>query len=444
MDTQKKVSRIVEPFTIDLRSLFGALFKNIFLILLSAVLFAGAAFWYSANMTAPTYTSSFAAYVVNVKDPISLESLSGSDTTAAQSLALTYAKIISSRTIVEAALKRSTLDCSYDQIKSSVTSSVEEDTQLITVLVTMDSPQDAYELASSIASEAPLYIEEMVEGSSMKIIVAPILPTSSNQSNGMKLTAMGGVLGLFLAAALVILLFLLDGNVKSVEELEKALGKKTMARIPEIDSKEQKLISVSSPADLQESYRTLRSKIMLALPSDRCNVIGVISASASDGKTLTAINLATSMAVLDKYVLLIEGNLRSPKFAELLSIEQKAGITEIAEGLTDRKSAIIHDKTRNLDLYIAGAIPDDPIRVLRSDGMSNILTAARKEYDYVIIDFPAATVTDAAVLSCEVDTYLAVVRDRKTPVKDIRDMIEQIEAAGGSIAGFVYNGEVSR
>ena len=123
MDTQKKVSRIVEPFTIDLRSLFGALFKNIFLILLSAVLFAGAAFWYSANMTVPTYTSSFAAYVVNVKDPISLESLSGSDTTAAQSLALTYAKIISSRTIVEAALKRSTLDCSYDQIRSSVTSS---------------------------------------------------------------------------------------------------------------------------------------------------------------------------------------------------------------------------------------------------------------------------------------------------------------------------------
>ena len=205
----------------------------LFLTLLGAIL----AFAVTTLAIRPTYRSSFTAYVNNhsTTSDADIQTLNNGDTAASQFLAQTYAVIMKSRPLVEDALKKSGLDYTYEEVEDSISAGVQTNTQLLTLNITMRNAKEAKGLADAIASVAPSYIADIVEGSSMKIVSSPILADKPYSPSIPKNTAIGAIIGFLLAVVIVVIRHLSDDRIKSVEELEAKFGFSVIGTIPNFD-----------------------------------------------------------------------------------------------------------------------------------------------------------------------------------------------------------------
>ena len=233
--SKTKVTDKESHYIINVIGIIHVLFINFFIILMVSVIGAGIAFRYATTQLTPRYTAKFTAYINNNNGSNSVQSLSSNDTAARQSLTHTYAEIIRSRKVIDAALRNSSLAFyNYDSVSGAISSNAQEETQIIEVKVGMNTPQEAYELAKSLASISPAYMTDIIEGSSMKIVEEPVLPVMHGYPNVGKITLLGAIIGGVLSSALVLLLSLLDKKVSKPEEIEQQLNYRVIGVIPEI------------------------------------------------------------------------------------------------------------------------------------------------------------------------------------------------------------------
>lgn len=223
---------------IDLLQLFGVLWDHIIAIVIVTFVGSLIAFALTFFFISPKYRSGFTAYVNNKSESTAraADSLSSGDTSAQQQLTRTYASIIISRPIIEAALKDSGLVYSYDNIANSVSTEIESNTSLINLYVTMGNKEDAKKLADSIAKVSPDFLADIVEGSSMKIVSYPIVPEKKYSPSYTKSTLLGAVVGFVLCAAFIIVRSLLDTTVKDEKALEERYGISVIGTIPNFSS----------------------------------------------------------------------------------------------------------------------------------------------------------------------------------------------------------------
>ena len=233
----EKMTQIREDdeFTIDLVPLIKALWKRAWLIILVAVLAAGATFGAVKLLVTPTYRSSFTAYVNNKDNSANVNGqLSSSDIVASQNLVNTYAQIITSQTLLEKACKRADMDFSYRQLKEAVTTRIANETEIIEVRVTLDDPQRAADLARAIVMVAPESISDIVTGSSMKIVDRPMVPDKQFAPNYLKMTVLGFLLGFLLAVVVIVVRELLDTHIRDAEGLEERFQIPILGEIPNL------------------------------------------------------------------------------------------------------------------------------------------------------------------------------------------------------------------
>ena len=142
---------------IDLAEIAGAIWKKKSFVILFAFLGACLALFITVAAIRPTYRSSFTAYINNhsTNSENNIDSLNSGDTAASQSLAQTYAVIMASRPVVEDAIKQSKLSYSYEEISDCISTSIQTNTQLVTLNVTMRNAKEAKALADSIKDIAP-------------------------------------------------------------------------------------------------------------------------------------------------------------------------------------------------------------------------------------------------------------------------------------------------
>ena len=236
MSTTKRNSRQTDrAFEIDLFQIFNILWKNLSRIILAALILGIVALLVTIVFIHPTYQARFSVYVNNRNASSSgTDVLGSSDVMASQSLAKTYAKIITSRPVIEDAAESTKMnkEYDYDMLKEVVTAAVEQDTQLVEVSVIMQSPEEAYSLAAGVADAAPAYVADVVEGSSMKVVAKPVLPTKQYAPSPKKNTAIGFLLGAVLMAVYLVLREILDDRIKSDEELEERYGISIIGTVP--------------------------------------------------------------------------------------------------------------------------------------------------------------------------------------------------------------------
>jgi len=206
---------------------------------------------------------------------------------------------------------------------------------------------------------------------------------------------------------------------------------------------DRRLVSVTAPASMEaEQYQALRIKLERIARARDLKTIAITSPGARDGKTVTAINVAGALARgSTARVLLVEGDVRRPAVGKYLGLP-----TEDHPGLRQ----LVHDRDRTLqdvvqrvdplefDLLLAGptdvSVPD----MFRSPRLQEILTEARAQYDFVIIDTPPlGPVSDCALLAPSVDGLLVVVAAHKTPRKMLEEALNQLDPA--SVLGIVFN-----
>jgi capsular exopolysaccharide synthesis family protein len=233
---------------------------------------------------------------------------------------------------------------------------------------------------------------------------------------------------------------------RSVERLTRTLRLPVFASIPRIDNHriyesppsgevDPKLVVHTAPESAPaEQYRGF---LPVFLESAGCRVILVTSAARGDGKSLTCMNLALSLASdLGRRVLVIDGDLRRPSAHRLLRIRSKLGLSDILRGEAKLGECAVNAKLPNLSLVPAGRGVRNPLVLLTSSAFLELLATAKKSYEVILIDSPPLLpVVDTKILRRMADMVVFVVRADATPrdgvVRSLRDMRD--------VAGVIFN-----
>ena len=201
------------------------------------------------------------------------------------------------------------------------------------------------------------------------------------------------------------------------------------------------LLSDNSPFSVQEAYKTLRTNVSFSLPGSDCKCIGIVSANRGEGKSTISINLAISLAQINKKVVLIDCDMRLPTIASKIGSQSAPGLSNYLSGAS-RELTIIPVKDRGIDIIPSGNIPPDPTALIGSKEMTNLVEKLKKTYDYIVFDFPPINiVSDAVMMSDVIDGYLVVVRHGRSEYQMISETVRQMRFADAKIIGFVYNGK---
>lgn len=216
---------------------------------------------------------------------------------------------------------------------------------------------------------------------------------------------------------------LLRYQISDKKELEAITSVPVLAEIPKNKQLDNSFINENNTDGFSELLRLLRANLMFVIDSKEKKVINMLSSISGEGKTFLSINLATSLALLDKKVLLVELDIRKPRLAEYIEVDNKNGITLYLSGHLDKKELIkpsgLH---HNLSVITAGAIPPNPNELIAKPILDELIQDFRDSYDYIIIDTPpVGVVSDSFLLNRLADVNLFVVRADYTPKKYIEE-----------------------
>jgi len=205
------------------------------------------------------------------------------------------------------------------------------------------------------------------------------------------------------------------------------------------------LVSLRAPNSFEaEQYRRLRQQVEQLGHSRGLRVVAMTSPVASDGKTLTAINLAASLAqARGSRILLIDADLRRPSVSRQLDLgdESTRSLTGALHAPKGRLTDFVHrlDGT-NLHVLTCPRSEAGAYEVLSSPQLVELLAEARRLYDFTIIDTPPVIpVPDGVLLGRAVDGYVVVVAANSTPRKLLAETLNVLEPA--SVIGLVFNGD---
>lgn len=204
---------------------------------------------------------------------------------------------------------------------------------------------------------------------------------------------------------------------------------------------EKMLLSERSPFSMQEAYKTLRTNVAFSLPGSDCKCIGIASANRGDGKSSIAINLAISLAQINKKVILVDCDMRLPTVASKLGEQSTPGLSNYLSGdCTD--IPVVNVVKNGIDIVPSGNIPPDSTTLISSKEMEKLVNILKESYDYIVFDFPPINiVSDAVMMSGLIDGYLIVVRHNSSEYQMIGETVRQMHFADAKIIGFVYNGK---
>lgn len=191
----------------------------------------------------------------------------------------------------------------------------------------------------------------------------------------------------------------------------------------------------------REAYNLLRTNISFSFPDQKGGrVVGVSSSCPREGKSVTSINLAYSLAESGKRVLLIDGDMRRPSVCTTLELPMEPGLSDVlSENIEEAPihTSVLHE---NMDVLLSGRIPPNPSELIGSHGMEALLDKCKEKYDYIILDMPPVmSVSDPIVVSRYIGGMIMVVRHEKTGKRELEETIRQLEYANVKMLGFVYN-----
>lgn len=253
-----------------------------------------------------------------------------------------------------------------------------------------------------------------------KVVDSAYTAKTPTKPNRMVIYAGALLTGLLIPFLLLYVAFLLNTKIHKRRDIEIILpDTDVVGEIPTVGKKDQDLIQMNDRSMLAEAFRLLRTNVQykLALISDKdlAKSVFVTSSIKGEGKTFVAFNLALTIAMTGKKVVLVGADIRNPQLQRYLPEESKdkKGITEfiVDPSLTTNELIAQSSFNDNLDIILSGVIPPNPAEVLLSDRTATFFEELRSAYDYVIVDTaPSVLVTDTLLLNKYATTMLYVVR----------------------------------
>jgi capsular exopolysaccharide synthesis family protein len=296
-----------------------------------------------------------------------------------------------------------------------------------------------------------------LRATNIHLVDSALVPTAPVRPRIMYNIAVGLLVGLVLGVTLAFIQESLDTSVKSAEELERLIAAPALAVIPLARSSWLRMSgdkshpqngSVASivlkhpTSSLAESYRTLRTAILLSTAPRPPQALLVTSAQPREGKTSTSLNLAMGLAQRGVPVVIVDADLRRPGISRALALaENGAGLSSLLSGAHSLDEVLRQfEEVPNLWVLPSGPEAPNPADLFSSPTMENLMQELRGRFEHLVLDTaPLLLVTDATILSRLVDGVVLVVESGVTARRALVRAHKILESAGGRILGSVLN-----
>ena len=219
---------------LDLREVFSALVRKLWLIVLCAVLAGAAALVYTASFVTPLYQASISIYVNN-SNAEGKGGISSSDLATSQKLVDTYINILKSDTVLDKVADAVDGEVTAKEIRKMIESEAMGNTEVFQVQIANADPKLAAEIANAIATVAPTEIAKIVDGSSARIMDYAKVPEEPYTPSFIKNTVLGACVGILVVVLVIVLQVLLDVRIKSEADLRKISDAPVLGVIPDYD-----------------------------------------------------------------------------------------------------------------------------------------------------------------------------------------------------------------
>jgi polysaccharide biosynthesis transport protein len=287
-----------------------------------------------------------------------------------------------------------------------------------------------------------------------RVIQNAIAPSAPMSSKLTLLLAVGGVfVGSLLGVAAAFLVDSIDKSIKTIKEAQTLFGYTALGLIPKFDANSTSLIEdmagdgispriivATSPRTvIHEAYQMLRANLKF-ISHKQVRTIVVTSSVSGEGKSEVSANLAAAIAQTGKRVLLVDADMRQPSQHHLWGLMNVKGLSNL---LVDRNKLdkVVQKVSSNLSLLTAGVIPPNPVALIDSESMSNLIQTMANQYEYIIFDTPPlAGTADAAVLGKMADGVLMVVRPGVANSDSAIAAKSLLARSEANILGLVANG----
>jgi len=293
-----------------------------------------------------------------------------------------------------------------------------------------------------------------ISGPQIIVTSPPSLPIAPVKPRKGKIMFIGAIVGLLGGIALAFCLELLDRTVQSTQEIQERLKLPILGAVPilerdkglgAIDTEGQGLEFMayrfpSSP--FTDSIRIVHNAASSFLPTDAGSTMLVTSALPLEGKTLLSVVMGTVIASEHKRVLIIDGDMRSPRIHQVFQGDPgDVGLSELLTGKALKlREAIRQSHVPGLYYMPAGSRPDNPVALLKNRRIESILEACRKVFDVVILDAPPILgLVDARILGGYTDGLILVTRAGHTPIEVLKEAREAVYQGQGRLLGIVLN-----
>jgi capsular exopolysaccharide synthesis family protein len=305
-----------------------------------------------------------------------------------------------------------------------------------------ESARQMYDLLIKRFKETSM--SEEIKTGNIRIMDQAEVPKNPVKPNAKRNMLLSLVLGLMLGVGGTFFLEYLDNTVKSPEDVKNYLAVPYLAPVPVIsdDTGVPELVSHTYPkSTASEAFRGLRTNILFSSADHPPQVILTTSPGPGDGKTLTSINLAITMAQFGSKVLLMDGDLRRPRIHKVFGLSRENGVSNVLAGSVDQNAAVIQaTDIPNLSVITSGPVPPNPSELLGSKRMTRFLDMLRERYDRVIIDCtPVTAVTDASVLASFVDGVVLILRANESTKDLAKSALEGLQRVKAKVLGVVLN-----
>jgi len=248
------------------------------------------------------------------------------------------------------------------------------------------------------------------------------------------------VLGLAIGLGTALFSDLLDATVRDASALEQDFPITSLGSLPQVREPPELITWTSPKATLSEAFRNLRSNLRFIGVPDPLSTLLVTSPGVEEGKTTIVANLGVVMAQSGYKVIVVDADLRKPRLHEVFQLDNSLGLAHLLVGETTADEALQTTPVEGLQFLSNGGIPPNPVELLESERMREIVQELQSRADMVLFDTPPCVhLGDALGLAAWVQGRLLVLRAGYTNKYALQEVIRRFEAGQRSFSGFAIN-----
>ncbi|MFQ3550190.1 MAG: polysaccharide biosynthesis tyrosine autokinase, partial [Armatimonadota bacterium] len=298
----------------------------------------------------------------------------------------------------------------------------------------LQAAKNTYSLMKNKLEEAKIREDQAQNELALRTIDSAFV-TRVNQKQSLKLI-LALILSPILGIGVAFLLHYTDNTVRTAQDAEKLLELPVLSEIPR--ARAHSLPRQKCAEVLNVAHQMLTSNLWIASQDNGLNAITIVSAEPDAGRSVTASNLAVALAKEGAKVILVDCDFRKPSQHSIFEISNNIGISNLLSGGAVLEDVIIPTKIENLVIIPSGPMPDNPVKLLRSDEMQDFCDQIREVADFVVFDTPAGVAfPDPILVSAKVGAALMVQAAGKVPRGSEVDLRNKLQSIGVNVVGVV-------